>query len=238
MGPTNKTIPRVAGELAVIVAGVLIALATDRWIEDLDARGMETAYVAMLLQDLEADSAAFAAQIMERQALLDWSANLHEQLGDPSSTIATGPREFLIRLNYYSAWVPSLVRQATWTELLSTGRLGLIRDAELRGSLGQYYSTAENRRWGFDQMDRELASIKALIEQPLEPETRRAINGFGGAQITQADADAVLEELRSNRELRASLVAAEERHRNILRSSQVSLEDATSLLSIIRSYDF
>lgn len=237
MDPINKTVPRVAGEFAVIVAGVLIALATDRWIEDLDARGMETAYVAMLLQDVEADSAAFAEQIMERRALLDWSANLHERLGDPSSTIAE-PREFLFRLNYYSAWVPSLVRQATWTELLSTGRLGLIRGTELRRSLGQYYSRAENRRLGFDQMDRELASIKALIEQTLEPETRRAINRFGGAPITQADADTVFEEIRSNRELRASLVAAEERHRNILSSSRASLEDATSLLSIIRSYDF
>ena len=130
------------------------------------------------------------------------------------------------------------MRQATWTELLSTGRLGLIRGAELRRSLGQYYGTADNRWTGFDQMDRELASIKASIEQALEPETRRAVNGFGGAPITQADADMVFEELRGNREFRASLVAAEERHLNISRSSQASLEDATSLLSIIRSYDF
>lgn len=235
MGPNAKTISRVAGELSVIIAGVLIALAADRWLEDLDARSMESEYVAMLLQDLEADSAAFAEQIQERQARIEWGTSLHGQLADPSRTIAE-PGRFLRALNYYSAWVPTRVNQATWSELLATGRLGLLRGADLRHRLGQYYNAAESRSLGFEQMDRELAAIKASIEQALEPEARRVINGATGPPITGADAQAVLEQIRSSRNLRASLAAAEERHRNILRSSQSSLTAATSLLSIVRSY--
>ncbi len=235
MGFNTKRVSRGAGELTVIVAGVLIALAADRWIANLDAQEMESAYLGMLVQDLEADSAAFAAQIAERQGLLDWSKDLQRRLANPSSTIAE-PRRFLTILNYFSAWVPDLVRQSTWAELLSTGRLGLIRDADLRRQLGQYYSAAESAALGFDQMDRELAAHKAVIEQALEPEIRWVITGVANRPITQADAQAVLERIRNDRGLRSSLAAAGERHRNIIGSYQRSLERAVSLLSIVRAH--
>ena len=232
----SPTVRRGAAELVVIVAGVLLALAADRWIESLDARGLESEYLAQLIEDVAADSAAFAMEIAGRQRRIEWNARLQVALAG-ESPVPTDAAAFLVSMNYYSAWVPYQNRRETWNELVATGRLILIRDRSLRQRLGQYYSEADRAMFGFEQMDRELADIKAVIEQVLEPETRLAMFGSPDRRtdVTQAEVAAVLDRIRADRALRSGFVSAEERHRNIVREYEQALVSAGSLLKLLRA---
>ena len=55
-GSKSPVVVRLAGEFIVIVVGVLVALATDRWSQSLSAAEAERVYVERLMVDIRADS--------------------------------------------------------------------------------------------------------------------------------------------------------------------------------------
>lgn len=126
-------------EFAVIVLGVLIALAVDRAVQGVDEGALERSYLASLLRDFQngADDAEYAAEFVgRRMAMIETLIHTIETGTAPDSTTAVD----LARAIELSGWHPGVTfPRATWEDLVNTGRLGLITNEQLRRSVADFY---------------------------------------------------------------------------------------------------
>lgn len=128
------------GELAIVIAGVLIALAADRWSQGRSDRELERQYLEDLAVDLRADTAQLRAAIdlAESRATLG-HAVLRAADGDtvlaPADLVVALERQFYFAFPAYS--------RTTMSDLLSTGNLRLLQDREVRRALSEYYQTID-----------------------------------------------------------------------------------------------
>ena len=189
---------RAAGEFVVIVLGVLVALAADSWNDARLERIEETEYLLRLHHDLQRDTA-------QHGFVLDWMdrkerslRHLREVLASTTLTdqdTATLLSDLANASNF--GWnVGPLAVRATFEDLRSSGKLGLIRDAELRAALIAYQDHAEGA-------DRRLEARKTefpRIAYQLVP-TARDTEGseFGASERAEAqDVAGLLVTLRAS----------------------------------------
>jgi hypothetical protein len=134
---------RLIGEFFVIVMGVLAALAVDQWTQAREDRSTEASYLARIETDLMADSAELESRKRSADGGLARLRDLFVETRDADQVDLSG---------YADNWFPlvgdGFAPQATrsvFDELISTGRLGLIGDAEVRTALLSYYRESEGR---------------------------------------------------------------------------------------------
>jgi hypothetical protein len=203
-----QALTRIAGELAVIVLGVLIALAADRWIQAADARTDEQFYIAQLASDIRADSAKLEDMVdrsaVRNQAALDlllYADTDNQQLG-------RDPQQFMIDVWLASVFGTNLEYTTdTWEDLVSSGGLSSIRDPALRAELSGYYNEIERVKGLFEgrsltpstTLDELLPPLQSLALNPaFLPSEVRADH-----QPTVEDAARFLRELTSREDLLA-----------------------------------
>lgn len=165
------------GEFAVIVLGILAALAVDNWSTARNDRVLEQEYLARIKEDLEWDlveiEETISASILQgrsatallyeledpladhvprfgsdRLRAIDFAVPLHEEFNGP-----------LKRLVWLTARTRSFEpRRSTYDELLATGRIVVIDDSELRASIIDHYSLTEDRVVGLGDWVQEPAT--------------------------------------------------------------------------------
>lgn len=140
--PRTNRAPRILGEIAIIVAGVLIALGAEEFREGAAERRLIDSYLVSLATDLRGDSVEFAGMLQPARlpAQRDATLRLIAILSEPDST----PSDVRV-LSYLRAQVnlPSTrKRRATFEDLIGSGRLGLIEDPDLRRGLVEYYASS------------------------------------------------------------------------------------------------
>lgn len=125
-------------ELIVIVVGILLALAMDRWQQSWNEDEMAVTYVDRLVADLDTDIAAY-------QETTNWSVVINEAAG----FVVEVYRGREVSPTEYEHFVAAILKaswlqkggdtSATYSDLLSTGNLGLLslEDSE---QLNKYYS--------------------------------------------------------------------------------------------------
>jgi hypothetical protein len=135
-GTPPARLRRVAGEFAVIVLGVLVALFMESAWEDRQERQLAGEYVERLREEVRLNreelSSDLAFNAVNCQAASEAFAGLNE--GPAASP------EDLLR----SIWVAALnrtpqYRRSTYEDLVASGRLGIIRDAAVRDRIIDYY---------------------------------------------------------------------------------------------------
>lgn len=125
-------------ETLVIVLGVLIALAVDRAVQSADEQRFETVQLRGLANDFE--EAASVAASAARQAR--WRDELGQRLLQtieghaPDDLTASG----LAQAIEFPSWhyLPPFPKE-TWDDLINTGRLGAISNAEIRRAIARFY---------------------------------------------------------------------------------------------------
>jgi len=136
--------PRILAEGFAIVVSILLAFAIQAWWESADDRRTEQLYLERLIVDLQSDTALYR---FTRSALEDKLTALADVAGvlrrdaEVSDTSA-----FLQAVNFsavFGAAAPRGVR-ATIDDLLNTGRLSVIRSADLRTRITEYYRLGDN----------------------------------------------------------------------------------------------
>ncbi len=128
-------------ELVVVVVGIFLGLQVDSWNEARKDRVLEQQYLASLKADFQAD----IEELDEAIALAESRAQLGRLLisSIDKSRVEGDPNEFIWAvfsshlLNY-----PSYTR-ATINDLLSTGNLQLLQDANLKAAVAEYYTDIE-----------------------------------------------------------------------------------------------
>ena len=126
------------GELTIVTAGVLIALAVDQWNTDRLARAEESTYVLRISDDLETDIELLTSRLQALEQKANSLARISEQLGhnsiDDSEQFL---QDVVIGANY--GWNQGRANRATYDDLIGSGNLGLIADQQVRLSIADYY---------------------------------------------------------------------------------------------------
>ena len=135
--------PYAIGEIAIIVVGVLIAITLDSCNDARINRREERGYLQRLAEDLRTDTATFAfvGRALDRKQasliLVDSVVNGGFAVRDTTAFL----QAVISAANF--AWNQPRLRTTTFQELRTTGNLRLLRDAQLRAAIVQYYTSAE-----------------------------------------------------------------------------------------------
>ncbi len=189
------------GELLIVILGVLIALAVDGWNDNRLDRVEEAEAVDRLISDLREDL---------------------ERLEGQSSSIS-GKEASLLRLRSYFAapdvqpddsvrflqdvingadygWNQVEARRTTFSELLGSGRFGLIRDPQLRERINEYYDFDASVHERIDARETGFPHLSYLL---VPRENEGNVEGVRG----QADIESTLSEAELD-DLVASMLAS------------------------------
>ena len=167
---------RILAEVSIIVVGVLIALAAEGWREAVSDRDLTDGYLAGLAADIRLDSAAYERFLdpnyLPAQAVA--SDSLILILGDPTTVVAPATVLRFLREQLYL--LSATKSRATFDDMVSSGRLGLIDDPDLRTALVRYYASSV--------VDNEPA-YQAYLTSSFFPFTQELTRVLGPAQFTQ-----------------------------------------------------
>jgi hypothetical protein len=129
-------------ELALLIIGILIALAVDGWIDDRRDERAERRYLELLQRDLDSNLEVLAEVLDfdERQAA---GAAMAYRALRASAVPAQDQEAVAVALHQLTSRRTLRLARATYTDLLSTGNLRLIRNASLRDRIVDFYERAE-----------------------------------------------------------------------------------------------
>jgi hypothetical protein len=126
------------GEFLIIVVGVLVALGFESWRERARERDLEAEYAGRLIEDLDRLQGSLT-RVIDAAGALDVAAAVALPFLETGETA----REHAVVLTaLYQATrlvIPDMT-PIVYEELLATGRLGLIEDAQIRSQLGEYFT--------------------------------------------------------------------------------------------------
>lgn len=145
------------GELVIVVAGVMIALAADKWIQDQSDRRLENHYLEELATDLRSDTAELRNTLKLAAQRAELGHDLLRAMAGDTLVASTYLATAVERVMYLS--YPAYSR-TTMSELTSTGDLRLLRDQRLKRTLSEYYQAIDridqwSGNWRRIQMDLE-----------------------------------------------------------------------------------
>ena len=199
-GRGRGALTRAGLEMVIIILGVVVGLAVDRWVAGIDDRAQADAWAIQLADDIERDSVVIATLLRDFERMSDFGiAALH--MMDGTGQEFEDPAAFVANLESAGWWISFDPQRETWDEIVASGMLGVFNKAEVRKALTEYYGRLEflaviESRWA-PVFDRYWAHEQTVIP----PLTRiAAIDGRFGATpdrpITEADAIKALEAFR------------------------------------------
>lgn len=153
-------------ELALLVSGILIALAVDSWIDDRRDARAERQYLELLGRDLEQDLETLDEVRRFEEAQVSASALVYRGL---RRGVAPADREAVAAaLGQLTSRRTLRLRRGTYINLLSTGHLRLIRDAQLRDRIVRLYENNERAQSIRDRNNQEFVDrlyLTYLLDQ-------------------------------------------------------------------------
>lgn len=141
-------------ELTLIVLGILIALAVNSWMDDRRDARLERQYLEQLVQDLDRDLAVLDESLRFEQAQADNSALAYRALRQ--GVAPDQQEEVASALGALTARRTLRLGRATYSDLLSTGNLRLIRNAGLRDRIVRLYENNERAQMIRDRNNQEF----------------------------------------------------------------------------------
>ncbi len=199
------------GEFTIVVLGVLAAFWVENWNSDRNDQILEFRYVAALLEDLRKDDLALQFAMSEAEDSSALGRMLLKAIEEDS--ISVTPNEF-VKAASRSGWMqyPSFTR-VTFTDLMNTGNLRLIRSDSIRVSISSYYTSIE--LGGVERVRREQqARMSNLTAEFLPLKFRDAYDyqlmggppwAAKGVDATDTDARAILDGMLARPEVRPAI---------------------------------
>ena len=132
-------------EIFVIILGISITLALEAWREGIKEDHLEQVYLKNLLSDAETDQSSLKNTIVRTENLLGNGDELLALIRNPQGKMITPDRlkedlrAILERPNFIS-------RDASFSDLKSSGNLHLLKDVRLKNLLFAYYAETQHIR--------------------------------------------------------------------------------------------
>jgi hypothetical protein len=173
-------------EFVLLVCGVFLGIQAANWNDARRERALEAEYITRLRRDFGAIEARLAINITRWEDTAAAPVRLIRDL-DAFRQRRTWPRDEAEMLDDLDATMGSRIpasRAASYVELLSAGRLGLLRDIRLRDALADYDTQA-----GFT-----MKAYDVLVQRvdPQRPTLVRHMRFDRGADAAQMDPEEIL----------------------------------------------
>ena len=193
---TRKQLVRALAELVIVILGVMIALAADSWRQDLQEDQDESEYLDRLRQDVSDGLKVLGDERMRYAGVIGAARTVIKTL---DSEARSDDDDSLLE-NFIAAALIGFDREqmasdVTYSELVGSGRLNLIKNHSLREGIIAYYRGSQRMALGL----RSLPAINFTVG---------SLTGFlpidfstFGAELTAGDRTRLLEALRNDPEL-------------------------------------
>jgi hypothetical protein len=142
-------------ELVIVVLGIFVAIQVDRWWEHQDDLQQEQLFVGRLISDAEHDVEEIEYSITLAEYRLSLSNLLIAAALDPGH-VRDKPAMFMTAVHQSAFTNTPSLRSDTFEELRSTGGLSLLRSADLKSALFEYYR--------YDETMRQYLSLQLMTE--------------------------------------------------------------------------
>lgn len=158
-------------ELAVIIAGILIALAINEWQKERENREYEQEYIRRLIDDMESNLDQASSLLRWEQSTVENARRIYPLVQGGAET-GLNPSDIVAAAYWASPVQSPNWNDATHQELLSSGRYVILENANLRGELLRFYEQSILNRQMFD-----LASTayRETIRSEFNPELQISI---------------------------------------------------------------
>ncbi len=209
----TKSVARLGVESSVIVIGVLVALAVESWREDVADRALELEYLERLQNDFHDDAEritwAIEATTVQQSHINAALAVLEDEGANTEDDLLS------VFLASRSIWSREI--GATFQELFGTGQLRLVRNADLRIQLVDFYSYLSIALVAAPGL-KDRMPYRDIVRGEIPPRLQEAIRACGGPQArilalpdtnmvancdfgsSEDEANLVLDRIRSNPE--------------------------------------
>ena len=150
-------VSRPIAEILIIVVSVLIALGLDNWNDNRVERNLESQYLGRLLEEVSFNANTVEDNLGRANRKISHLSSVDAILRQPRNSRSMADLVTDLRSGALSmGWALPEFADVVFEELRSTGRLGIIRDVELREMLVNYdlelangVERIDNRRGGF-----------------------------------------------------------------------------------------
>jgi len=218
---------RIGAEFAIIVVGVIIALAFDEWRQVQNELLEERRYYERLARDLDGDISSWTTLLdymRDKDAALErlerWLDDELAEADYPPGAIAAD----LAGAANYSGSIPP-ARLSTYQELLSTGKIALLRNEKFRVQLLDYYFQIEN---GLTRIDSRTSGYSDVAFRLVPRTMEQTEDQFARRDLSEEELRSIVVKARSE-DLKPLLIG--ERNRVLFLKAIVMrfLESARSL---------
>jgi hypothetical protein len=198
-GSTRKYLLYAIGEIFLVGIGILLALQVSKWNQQRVDRNYEKDYLERLIVDLKTDSNLLVFilnELEEKKEALHFVRMMIENnsipLNDSTMMVLNASRTLGNDL-------PNARLNATYSEILSSGHLRLIRNVRLRNGISRYYARWEH---GYFRITNRKSEYPSLILSIIDRDGFFSENPFHeGHSLPE-----VLEELNLQTEFRIQYV--------------------------------
>jgi hypothetical protein len=219
----------------IVVIGVFVGIEVANLNQARQDRQEERRYYGQLLVDLRSDLDAFS--VAERRAdLYDAAAQqVIDRLGGKDSP-KVSPGQMAMAI-HKAGWVYiPYVSRGTYNELVSTGNLGLLRNADLKSEIANYYASFdENRQWDGlmrDQQSAYWAETAGIVPRSV---VRAALRGTE-PELSPAEDRVIWQAARSHPRLPTMLIGMAAHQERVRRDSELLAGRAERLIADIEQH--
>jgi hypothetical protein len=146
------------GELFIVVVGVLIALAIDQWNDNRLERLEEIDAVSRILVDLQTDLKDFDFRLKsvaaKEESLLRVKAAL---AGDTEIDPVVFLTDIIIGADF--GWNQGFAQRSTYDNLMASGRLGIIQDADIRVQISDNYRLYQDEHIRIEERETDYPAL-------------------------------------------------------------------------------
>jgi len=227
----------VAIDLLVVVAGILLALQFDGWVEDRKDHRLEQLYLQRLVDDLEIERGRMEEAEQYARNRIEAVHELARLVSDPETAVAE-PSKVLWAVESASWRSFPQIQGFVYRELQSTGRLALIGSEPLRRSLAEHYTSLQmNARVGEERAaeDRYDAAVAGLLSLDELEVLERAGGDRGNWTTTPERAVAIAKGLAARPAALAELPGIAQHHTFNLRVIEQMRAEGDEIIQQIRA---
>lgn len=134
------------GEVVLVVLGILIALQIDNWNENKKTSNIEQQYLLALKEEFEYNKAELASVMTLNRACADFALKISDYTGPGNYGITEKEFETLA-MSSFSTEVHYNPNQGVLDEIISSGKLGMFSNDELKFALSSWSAVLDRALW-------------------------------------------------------------------------------------------
>lgn len=137
----SKYLIYAAGEIILVVIGILIALQVSNWNQVKQRKSNERIYLSNLLSDLKDQNKSITSQLEQEQSFFEAAAYILKDYEEDKSLSLD--REFYIQSTNLGARRTFVITDPTYTDLISSGNISILHNPAFKDKLIKYYQELE-----------------------------------------------------------------------------------------------